>query len=426
MNRKQFLTLIVLGLVIGGLGLYLANRRKASYSGTSFQAGEKVIKDFPINNVAQVRILQQTNEINLVRGDVWTVKERWNYPANFTEIHDFLRKVWDLKPVQEVEAGPSQYGRLTLLNPAQDKSTNSGTLVEFKDDKGGNLKSILLGKQHMRESPGGGMGMGGGFPVGRYVLAPETKKVWLVSETFSNVETKPEQWLSKDFFKIEKVKSVSVTSPNPTNTWSLSRETETGEWKMADLKDGEKFDAAKASSLNYALSSPSFNDVASPEAKPEEIGFDQPTVAKLETFDGFAYTVTLGRTNEDNLPLKMEVAANFQKERAPGQDEKPEDKEKLDKEFKDKLAKLEEKLKNEEKIEKWTYLVSKWTVDPLLKPRTDFLTEKKEETRAADTESKPADPAAPPIPTLPQELTTPPPATDKPAAETKTEATEPK
>jgi hypothetical protein len=257
----------------------------------------------------------------------------------------------------------------------------------------------------MKDSPGA-MGMGGGFPVGRYVLVPESKKVWLVNETFSNVDTKPEQWLNKDFFKIEKVKSVSVTSPNPTNTWSLSRETESGEWKMADVKEGEKFEASKASSLNYALSSPSFNDVLSPEAKPEELGFDKPTTAKMETFDGFTYTITLGGTNEENVRLKMDVAANLQKERTPGKDEKPEDKEKLDKEFKDKLSKLEEKLKSEEKFEKWTYLVSKWTVDALTKPRADFIAEKKVEAKPS-TDAPKAD-AVPPVPTLPPELTTPP------------------
>mgnify|MGYP003574935547 FL=1 len=412
MNRKQFLVIIVLGLVIGGLGIYFAKQQKGSYTSSSFREDQKVIPDFPLNDVAHIRVLQGTNEVNLVRGDVWTVKERWNYPANFTEISDFLRNMWELEPVQDVEAGPSQYGRLNLLSPAENKGTNSATLVEFEDEKGGNLKSILLGKEYMQESRGG---MGGGFPVGRYVLVPESKQVWLVNETFSNIGTDPAQWLNKDFFKVEKIKSVSVTSPNPTNTWSLSRESENGEWKMAALKEGENFDASKASSLNYALSSPTFNDVVSPEAKPEETGLNEPTVAKLETFDGFAYTVTLGKTNEDNIHLKVAVAANFATERTPGADEKPEDKEKLDKEFKEKIEKLQEKLKKEEAFEKWTYLLSKWTVDALLKPRSDFLAEKREEEKPAEngnaTEPSagldPLSPGASPIPALPPGITKP-------------------
>lgn len=417
MNRKQFVILIVLGLAVGALGIYLAGKRKESYSASSFEKGTKVLKEFPLNQIAQLRVKQGTNEVNLARGEVWTVKERWGYPASFTEISEFLRKVWELEPVQEVEVGPSQYGRLELNTDGA--STNSGTLVEFKDEKATNLRSLVLGKKYMKEAPAGGMGMGGGFPAGRYVLVPETKKVWLVNETFANIETDPAHWLDKDFFKVEKIKSVTVTAPSPTNSWSLSRETETGEWKMADLKEGENFEASKASTLNYALSSPSFNDVASPESKPEEVGMSEPTVAKLETFDGFLYTLTIGTsTNDENLFLKLNVTGNFAAERTPGKDEKPEDKEKLDKEHKEKLEKLQEKLKKEQNLEKWTYIVSKYTVDALLKPRTDFMAEKKEEPKEeAASGGEATNVAVPPIQTMPPALSTPPP----PATETKAE-----
>ena len=42
---------------------------------------------------------------------------------------------------------------------------------------------------------------------------------------------------------------------------------------------------------------------------------------------------------------------------------------------------VEEKLKQEKTFEKWTYLVSKWTVDPLLKERKELLAEKKDEKK---------------------------------------------
>ena len=112
-----------------------------------------------------------------------------------------------------------------------------------------------------------------------------------------------------------------------------------------------------------------------PESKPEPL-----VTATLETFDNFVYTVRVGNktTNEDNYPLNVSLAANIVTERAPGKDEKKEDKEKLDKEFKDKVQKIEDKLKQEKGYDKWTYLVSKWTIDPLLKERKEFLVEKKE------------------------------------------------
>ncbi len=410
MNGKQFAILIVLGVLVGGFGLFLHRKQKEAYAPSSFASGAKVMKDFPLNDIAHLRIKQATNEVNLVRGESWTVKERYGYPANYSEIADFLRKIWELKPVQEVEVGKSQYGRLQLQSPLESQGTNSGTLVEFKDAKDATVKSLLLGKKQMKESQGGAFGGGGGeFPVGRYVLVPENPPhVWLVSEAFTSIETKPDQWLNKDFFKVEKVKSVSVSYPDkPTNSWTITRETESGEWKMAEAKEGEKFDNAKASSLNYALSSPSFNDVASPDLKPEETGLAQPIVAKLETFEGFTYTVNVGaKTNEDNYFFKVSVQGNVPKERPPAKDEKPEDKAKLDKEFKEKTEKTQEKLKYEQKLDKWTYLVSKWTVDALLKERKDFLADKKDEKKddSRKDAARTGDPSGLPFDALPPEI----------------------
>ena len=151
---------------------------------------------------------------------------------------------------------------------------------------------------------------------------------------------------------------------------------------MTDKKEGEELDKGKSSSLNYALSSPSFNDVASPQLTQEATGMDHPIVATLETFDGFVYTAKIGnKTGDENYYLAMAVKGNWPTERTAGKDEKPEDKEKLDKEFKEKATKLKEKFDKEKAIESWTYLVSKWTIDPLLKERKDLLAEKKDDTK---------------------------------------------
>jgi len=222
-----------------------------------------------------------------------------------------------------------------------------------------------------------------GWPDGRYVLVMNgPKDVAVVSDALSEVDVKPDRWLNKDFFKVEKLKTISVTHTNGTNSWKLTRETENGPLTLADAKSGEQLDSSKSSSAGSALSYPSFTDVVSPQAKPEETGMDHPVLAKLETFDGFTYTIKVsGKTNEENRYLNMNVTVDLPKERTPGKEEKAEDKEKLDKEFKEKMSKLEEKLKQEKTFEKWTYLVSKWTVDPLLKERKDLLAEKKEEPK---------------------------------------------
>src|ERR1019366_235415 len=228
-----------------------------------------------------------------------------------------------------------------------------------------------------------------------------SKSVAVVSDPLSNIEAKPESWINKDFLKVEKIRSIAVAYPAATNSWKVTRDTETAsDWKLADAKPEEKLDSAKTSSFSYALSSPSFNDVLPVDTKPEPAGLDKPTVVTLDTFEDFTYTIKLGQKTNDNVPMLVAVTAQIAKERTPGKDEKPEDKTRLDKEFKDKQKKLEDKLSQEKAYEKWVYLVSNWTVDSLLKERAQLLVEKKEEPKkdekpaAATDTSKEEEPAA--------------------------------
>jgi len=248
MNRKQLTILVLVCAVLGVAGWVIYNKRNSGDSDSADAGGRKVFKNFPLNDVERLAIRQANAQLNLAKqNDIWTVQERNNYPANFGSISEFLRKVWELKVAQPVEAGPSQLARLELQPP--DKGANSGTLVEFKDKSGKNLNTLLLGKKHMRKGGGeeSGFGGAGGFPDGRYIMVgDDIKTIAVVNDAFSNVEPKAEEWLNKDFFKVENLKSISVTSTNATNSWKLEREKENGDWKLADTKAGESLDTAKS------------------------------------------------------------------------------------------------------------------------------------------------------------------------------------
>ena len=390
MNRKQLTLLIVLGVVLGGLGYMAYKKKQSSYErGNASEDGQKLLKEVPanaINDVAQVSIKSGANEVNLSRvGEQWTVKERGGSPANFGTLSDTVKKLWELKITRAVQVGPSRLPMLKLTK-------TDGTVVDLKDDKGKSIAAVTLGAQTSKEARDDSPFGGGSFPNGRYVMrGDDIKTVALISDPL-NVEAKPEDWISKDWFKVERIKSVSVVTTNATNNWKLSREADGAEWKLADAKAGESADSSKTSGLNWLLSSPSFNDVIV-DPKPETTGLDKPTVATLETLDGFSYTLKIGKPvggeESANHALQMSVSANLPKERTPGKDEKPEDKDKLDKEFAAKQKPLEEKLKSEKAFEKWTYIVPKYTLETLLKDRKDFLAEKKEEPKK--DEAKPGD-----------------------------------
>ncbi|SPE55459.1 conserved exported hypothetical protein [Verrucomicrobia bacterium] len=417
MNRKQLIILLVLVAVVGGAGLMIYNKQNADRQSGNRSLGKKLLADLPINDVGHIAIRQGGRELNLVKKEDWLVKERNNYPANYSQIRDLLIKLQDLKIVQSETVGPSQLPRLALVPGT---ASNAATVVDFKDQNDKTLKSLLLGKEHTKKSnrPSpmgmGEMGEDGGWPDGRYVkVGADSASVALVSDPLSNVEPKPEAWLDKDFFKVEKVRSIAVAFPVATNSWKVTRETESGEWKLADAKPGEQLDSTKTSSLSNPLNSPSFNDVEA-DTKPEALANDKATVMTLGTFDNFTYTIKVGQKTNDTYPLAMSVAADLPKERTPGKDEKAEDKAKLDKEFKDNQKKLEDKLAQEKAYEKWVYLVSSWTVDPVLKERSQLLVEKKEEKKDEKKEEKAA--AAPKKEETASQATDPKPADDPPPA----------
>ena len=225
--------------------------------------------------------------------------------------------------------------------------------------------------------------MGGGeqgWPDGRYVVAGGAgKPVALISEALANLEAIPAKWLNMDFFKIEKPRTIAVTFPVATNSWKLVRANENTEWVLADTTTNEVLDVSKVSGLSNPFSSPSFVDALSADTK-EATGLNQPSVVTVETFDHLTYQVKVGAKTNENQFLALTLAADLPKERTPGKDEKPEDKTKLDKEFADAQKKIQEKLAKEKAYEKWVYLVPTWTVDSVLKERSQLLMEKKSET----------------------------------------------
>lgn len=409
MKGKHLLLLLLLVGLAGAAGYHFYKDNSAAWSGSGGAAGGKVL-DFPINDVARIAIKSASGELHLVKkGDEWTVQERADYPAAFEQVRDLIRKLWELKAVQEVKVGPSQFARLELIEAGKDGG--AGTVAELQDKDGKKLAALLLGKKYLKK----GEGMpdeGEGFPAGRYVVPAGSTKVSLVSETLDGVATKPEAWLKPDFFKIENVKSVKLEGRTEPQHWTLTRENATAEWKLADAKSDEKLDPAKVSPVAAVFASASFADVLAPAAKPEDTGLDKPAIVTFETFDQFTYVLKIGKPIGDNQPLTISVSTDLSKQRESGREEKPEDRAKFDTEFQATQKRLADKLAAEKKLESRPFLIAKATLDQVLKDRAALLIEKKPEpppAPAAQIISKPVEPisvptppvSAPPLPPTP-------------------------
>ena len=234
-------------------------------------------------------------------------------------------------------------------------------------------------------------------------------KVSLVSEPLDEVEAKPERWLRKEFIKIESPKTIALAGTTDPMHWTLTRDAATSEWKLADVKPEEQpLDPAKVASFATLLSNAQFKDVMLADAKVEETGLDKPTLLTFETFDGFKYAMKVGKLMNETYPVQFEVSADLSKERTPGKDEKAEDKTKLDEEYKTTQKRLLDKLTAEKKIEGFTYVLEKFTLEPFLKERGALLAEKKPEQPAGPGTSGVPTPGNPNAPMPPVSVTTPP------------------
>ena len=382
MNRKQFIILLVLVVVIGAAGLLVRQHSQDSWQNSETAIGQKLLPYLAINDIAQITIKSGTNELNLAKRDnLWRVRERGDYPANFSQISELLVKLADLKVAQSEEIGSSQLGRFELLPSGP--GPNTATSVEFKDQGGKSLNWIMLGKKHMKKPAGNPQlaGMGDeGWPDGRYVMTGTgAKRLLVISDPLDNLQPKPEPWLNKDFLSIEKPRSVAVQFPEATNSWKLTRASETNDWQLAGAKAGEKLDASKISSVTSPFSSPSFNDVA-----PAGVGSGiNNAVLTVETFDRFTYVSKIGAKQNDDYPVSFSITANLVTERLAAKDEKPDDKSKLDKQFKDQQSKLAEKLAKEKAFANWVYQLPAYGIDEILKPRQQLLAETKTNTPPA-------------------------------------------
>jgi hypothetical protein len=373
MSRRQLIVLLVLVVVIGG-GAWLHSRKQAAaWSNPGSIVGRKLLGDFQVNDVAQIRVRHGAAAVDLVQSNgLWCVAQRGGYPADFSQISGLLLKLRDLKIIQTEEVGPSQWPRLNL---AAGSGPDSATLLEFFDVGGKPLRALWLGKAHLHEStqPSGTPDMGDqGWPDGRYVLtATNTSTVAVVADPLTEVNTDPAQWLDKAFFKIEQPDAISVTYPSGTNSWALTKGT--NGWELAGAKPGEKLDDTQAEATADALSSPTFNDVAV-DARPAETGLDRPTRIGIKTADGFNYAIAVGAKTNDNYFLTVAVGATLTKTNSA------------------------DKLGQESKLNQWTYLAPNWTMDPLLKTRSQFLVKPAVmETNAPATNAPPADTAATPV-----------------------------
>lgn len=374
MNRRQLFIALAVLVVLAGAGAAVILSERSTWKSVDSRAGQKLIPDLRIDQVAEIGIRDAAGELHLVRGEAgWSVRERAAFAAEIDRVAELLVKLAEMKIVQSEALPEEQRARLELVEP-KDKAQGAGTLLELKDLKGATLARLLLGKKVMKSAAVASLARGEGEATGRYLTqGGDAGTMLVVAEPLAQVESRAEPWLVKDLVRADGAKSIAA-SKNGKLRWRVTRDSESLDWKFAG--SAEKPDLQKATDLASSLGWVNLVDVVADPTK-VDTGLARAVVINAETFDGPSYTLRIGNRSGDNYYVGVGVAGEPRKTRTPAKGEKADDKAKNDKEFEERRAKLVERLEREKKLEKWTYLVGKNVVEPLLRDRAQLLPEKK-------------------------------------------------
>ena len=378
MSRKHFLYLVIALVVLGGAGLALFWQDIADYRASGAKIGAKLLPGLKIAEVAEIRLQDPKHRVTLVRKEkLWVVQERGGYPASFQEISDLMIKLVELKVTQSEHVGASLLPRVELADP--DKGEGGGTLIEFRDGAGKVLAGLVLGKKVLKKDPLNPLPSAkDGVPAGRYVRVVGAKDiVVVVSDPLPRAEADPGKWLSKDFFKADRIRTLAAGPEGAEPRWKITRAEEWGQWRFAG-GGGDLNPSAAVAAVNK-LGSLAFDDVALDPGK-DAVG--KPSVIIAETFDNLVYAVKLSaRGKGDEYLVNFTVKGAPPKTRVPEKGEKPEDKERRDKEFAEGRKRLEERIAEEQALANWTYSIGKRELEPLLRTRSEMVAQRRETAR---------------------------------------------
>ena len=204
MTRQRFMQLLIVAVVAISIALFLNARRNQSADTAGLPVFPGLAEDLNAVSAVSLQKGSATPSVTLHKsGDVWTVAERADYPADVGKLRKLLMSLGDAKIIEEKTSDPQRFAAIGVDEPASGATGVEITVTTPKDKR-----ALIVGK-----SVGGG----------NFVRRPSQPQSYSV-EPAINADADPHYWIDGRLLNISstQVQDLNV-KPLGSPAYSLHR-----------------------------------------------------------------------------------------------------------------------------------------------------------------------------------------------------------
>ena len=281
MSRQRFVQLLIAAVIAISIALFLNARRNQSADTAGLPVFPGLAADLGAVTAVSLQKGGATPSVTLHKsGDIWTVAERADYPADLSKLRKLLLSLGDAKIIEEKTSDPQRFASIGVDEPATGAGGVEVTVTTPKDKR-----ALIVGK-----SVGGG----------NFVRRPGQLKTYSVEPGIS-ADADAHYWieahlLSVDSAQIQELDVKPIGSP----AYAIHRV------KPADAATKPADTAAKAadtSAASAAATPPATPPAPTPEPAKDTFTLDGTPAGRkpLESAALGAATNTLSALNADDV-----------------------------------------------------------------------------------------------------------------------------
>lgn len=291
MKTRTLMQMLSALAVLGALAYW--SMRPARDAGTGPRTGSTALDLGDLNEIARVEVISGTQEVVLARSTAgWTVASLWDYPADFPQLADLLRKLDELKVGDVIRGGTDHLDEFGLAATESEGTPQPARLKLYGSDAV-LLADLVLGLP--RAAAAGPTGFS--LPDSQYLRVGDGP-VLLAGPFLDAVPRRSLDWIDRNIIDVRAhdVQHLAVALRDGTG-YGIRRAddgTYTGEGALAD----QVINVPGADLWTRSLQGLTASTIVDPASDRAALGLDEADVVTARTRDGLIITATLGSSLE--------------------------------------------------------------------------------------------------------------------------------